>query len=448
MDGTPSPAPPLSGSALRTARRDLGLDVTRLGCALATVAGTAGDPALRDVAVAHLALALVAAAAVVAGLRPGTWVPRAALTWGTMLFWVGATVLWHDLPGAGSALGVLALLEAAVRYGVRGALLSGTLVTATALLLPQVDATGATPSPWTTLLLVALLLPAAVWLRAGTERAASRAEQVEAAVSDALAALPVGVVVLDREGAVVHANASLLRLLPDGDPLAQLRGLARGAVPERALEALAVGGGPDRLELTRAGQVLSVGASRTRDGHVVVHVEDVTQASRERERLRRLADVDALTGVTSRAAGERALAAASGRLALLFVDLDGVKGLNDRDGHAVGDAVLARTGERLRGLLREGDLAVRWGGDEFVLLVAVRDPEEAHAVAERVVAAVREPVRLPDDRLVEVTASVGLALTAAGTTGLVERADAAMYDAKRAGGDRVVVDRAAVVLPV
>ncbi|MCW2607634.1 MAG: diguanylate cyclase with sensor [Frankiales bacterium] len=448
MTRTPSaePAPsPLCGSALRESRRDLALDVVRLGCSLATVIGTYGVPRLHDVAVAHLALAAVAAAAVLAGLRPGRTLLDAGpsrgsvLTWGTLAFWLGSTVLWHDVPGAGSALGPLVLLEAGIRYGLPGAAVSGSVVTATALLLPQVDATGSVPSTWTTLLLVALLLPAAVWLRAGTERAASRAEQVESAVSDALSALPVGVVVLRADGVPLHANASLDRLLPRGEALPQLRALAAASGQEPALETLLAGHATDRLQLNDGAAILSVGASRTRDGHVVVHVEDVTRAAVERDHLRRLADVDALTGVTSRAAGERALAEARGRLALLFVDLDGVKGLNDRDGHAVGDAVLAHTGARLRGLLRDGDLAVRWGGDEFVLLVRVSDPAEGHTVAQRVVAAVREPVRLHDGRLVEVTASVGLAQTTDGTEGLVESADAAMYGAKRAGGDRVCV---------
>lgn len=433
--------PVLSGSALRTKRRDLALDVIRLGCALATVAGTAGTTTTRDVAVWHLVAVVAAAAAVLAGLRPGVVVPTAALTWGTLGFWVASTVLWHDVPGAGSALGVLVLLEAAVRYGLRGALVSGSVVTVTALLLPQVDATGQTAEAWRTLVVVGLLLLPAVWLRAGTERAASRAEQVELAVGDALAALPVGVVVLHADGSVLHTNASLARLVGDGDPRDRLRDLAQDELQEHALEAVLAGAGPERLELaTASGRTVSLGSSRTREGHVVVHAEDVTEAHRERARLHELASVDVLTGVSSRAAGEQALELARGRMALLFVDLDGVKQLNDRHGHAIGDAVLAATGGRLRGLLREGDLAVRWGGDEFVLLVGVGSVAESHAVADRVVTAVRAPVRLADGRLVEVTASVGLATTTDGTAGLVARADAAMYDAKRAGGDRFVPD--------
>ncbi len=448
MSRTPAP---LSGNALRVFRRDLALDVVRLGCALATVVATVGRVQTREAAVAHVALAAVAAVALAAGLRPsperyGVGPSRGtALTWGTLGFWVFSTVQWHDVPGGGSTLGVLVLLEAAIRFGLPGAAVSGTVVTATALLLPQVDSTGAVPSPWTTVLMVALLLPAAVWLRAGTERASSRAEQVEAAVSDALSALPVGVVVLDAEGGVLHANSRLGELVPGDDALARLRQAVAGAPAAADLEALLRGDRSDLIELVVDGPLLAVGASRTREGHVVVHVEDVTRAADERARLRRLADVDALTGVTSRAAGERAIAQACGRLALLFVDLDGVKRLNDRYGHTVGDTVLAHTGRRLRSLLREGDLAVRWGGDEFVLLLHVDDSTQARAVAERVVVAVREPVRLRDRRLVEVTASVGLAQTSDRTEGLVERADDAMYGAKRAGGDRVATD--AVVLP-
>ena len=432
--------PVLSGSALRAQRRDLALDVTRFGCALSTVLMTATTPALHDVALAHLALVLVSAVAVLGDLR-GRPVSGLALTAGTVAFWTCCAVLFHDVPGGGSALGVLALVEGAVRYGMVGALASGSVVTAASLLLPQVDSTGTPASPWRSLLLVALLLSAAVWLRSGTERAASRSEQVEAAVADALAALPVGVAVLDAGGAVLHANARMTELLGDGDPVALLRALA----PAGALEPLLDGSGPDRVELTTPWRRhLSVGASRTRDAHVVVHVEDVTDLRSERDSLRRQATVDALTGTSTRAAGERAVQAAGGRLAALFVDLDGVKGLNDLHGHAVGDVVLAETGERLRGVLREDDLAVRWGGDEFVLLVQADTPAEADAVAERVRTTLRAPVRLPDGRSVRVTASIGVALTTQSTSGLVERADAAMYAAKRAGGDRVTTASGAV----
>jgi diguanylate cyclase (GGDEF)-like protein len=113
-------------------------------------------------------------------------------------------------------------------------------------------------------------------------------------------------------------------------------------------------------------------------------------------------------------------------LAVLFLDLDGFKGVNDTFGHAAGDRFLVEVGHRLRGVLRGGDTAARFGGDEFVVLCEdVAGLEEARAVAERVVAEVPGGV------------SVGLALASLGTEdadALVRAADAAMYAAKRSGG--------------
>ncbi|MCW2777762.1 MAG: diguanylate cyclase [Frankiales bacterium] len=438
------PAPRSAAGTLRARRRDLALGVVRVGCALVSVLQMLGKPALRDVLVANAVFLVVAAVALAVRPRGADDGARSSrlLTLGTLLFWVGCTVAWHDLRGAGSALGVLALVEAPLRYGVRGAALSGTVVTTTALLLPQLDGTGDAPGATYTLALVALLLAPSVWLRAGTEQEVARAERVDAAVAEALAALPVGVAVVDAEGTLVHGNPRLGALLGDpADPLGRLRAVARDSGADRQVALLLSGGGSGDVEL-RAGQLwLSVGASPTGQGRVVVHVEDVTATRSERVRLQALASVDALTGLHTRASGEAALARRSpeGRLlAVLFVDLDGVKRLNDREGHAAGDAVLAEVGARLRRLLREEDLAVRWGGDEFVLVARVDAPEEADAVAERVRVAVREPVPLPDGRWGTVTASVGLVLSPEGPAGLVAQADDAMYAAKRDGGDRVV----------
>lgn len=155
---------------------------------------------------------------------------------------------------------------------------------------------------------------------------------------------------------------------------------------------------------------------------------------------------DQLTGLANRTAMfehvTRAVAETrrSGRaFALVFVDLDAFKAINDRYGHVVGDAVLTEVARRIRGAIREEDLAGRHGGDEFV--VAVRDVEapDAQAVAERIRVAIAEPydgVELP------LTASVGVAMFTADRWDvppdvLLDRADAAMYDAKAAGKDAV-----------
>jgi diguanylate cyclase len=126
--------------------------------------------------------------------------------------------------------------------------------------------------------------------------------------------------------------------------------------------------------------------------------------------------------------------------ALLFIDLDGFKPLNDLFGHGFGDAVLCEVAHRLVSVARGADTVARLGGDEFVILLADIDgPEVAHRVAMRVVAAVQAPLRLAR-RDARLSASVGVALYSQerSPTRLLAAADAAMHDAKRRGGGQVV----------
>ncbi|HEX6320133.1 MAG TPA: diguanylate cyclase, partial [Burkholderiales bacterium] len=126
-------------------------------------------------------------------------------------------------------------------------------------------------------------------------------------------------------------------------------------------------------------------------------------------------------------------------LALLFVDLDLFKRVNDSLGHDGGDRLLRIAGERIRGAVREADLLFRMGGDEFtVLLEDVRGPEEAGAVAQRMLEALAQPVQL-DHHELSVSASVGIAMYPRdGVDGerLVKSADTAMYRAKELGRNR------------
>lgn len=177
--------------------------------------------------------------------------------------------------------------------------------------------------------------------------------------------------------------------------------------------------------------------------HVVVVAKDVTDRLRQVETLLERADLDALTGALTRGAGERELARAleladarAEPLAVLLVDVDRFKAVNDTYGHAVGDRVLASVAEALRACVRAGDLVVRWGGEEFLVALPGIDVAVARRVAERVRAEVvaREVAGLPP-----VTASIGLAPRRPGEAldALVERADVALYAAKEAGRDRV-----------
>ncbi len=170
---------------------------------------------------------------------------------------------------------------------------------------------------------------------------------------------------------------------------------------------------------------------------------DITQARRSRDELARMANFDALTGLANR----HRFSAELNRLAqdpnvpgkpcaLIFLDLDNFKHINDSLGHAVGDQLLRRVAGRLRTCVAEGDLLARLGGDEFALLSwSQSSVREARALAERLVTLMNEPCQL-DDALVEVHASVGVALAPGDgrdPQALLQCADLALYAAKAAG---------------
>jgi diguanylate cyclase (GGDEF)-like protein/PAS domain S-box-containing protein len=180
--------------------------------------------------------------------------------------------------------------------------------------------------------------------------------------------------------------------------------------------------------------------------HYLGFQHDVTARVAAERELQRLSSTDGLTGLANRSTllEQLDVAVAAGSLAgrcvaVVFVDLDGFKAVNDRAGHLVGDRVLAEVGARLRAVLRGSDLLARHGGDEFVAVLPDLDPLDAERVALRaagdLLAALDRPVPAGQD-LALVGASAGVALLLHhGTTGeeLLEAADAAMYLAKAVG---------------
>jgi diguanylate cyclase (GGDEF)-like protein/PAS domain S-box-containing protein len=169
----------------------------------------------------------------------------------------------------------------------------------------------------------------------------------------------------------------------------------------------------------------------------IVTVTDVTESSRLREELRLRATYDALTGCHNRASTiavlEQALAAGV-RTAVVFVDLDRFKPVNDELGHAAGDAVLVEAARRLTSVLREHDVVGRLGGDEFLLVCRrIEGEDEALAIARRVRDTLHGDVELPEGT-VRLRSSIGVAVSEPGldADGLVARADAGMYESKRA----------------
>jgi diguanylate cyclase (GGDEF)-like protein len=161
---------------------------------------------------------------------------------------------------------------------------------------------------------------------------------------------------------------------------------------------------------------------------------------------------DPLTGLPNRLFFMECLARAfanlrrkpSAVLAILFLDLDRLKPVNDAQGHAAGDQLLVEFSRRLKGCIRPHDIAARMGGDEFtVLLEDVRSEQEATEVAVRILESLKDPFRLESGE-VSTTVSIGIAFSdcgAAGPDDLLKAADAAMYRAKTSGKARYEIHR-------
>jgi diguanylate cyclase (GGDEF)-like protein/PAS domain S-box-containing protein len=169
-------------------------------------------------------------------------------------------------------------------------------------------------------------------------------------------------------------------------------------------------------------------------GGVVLNARDATESRALHDELHRQATHDALTGLANRVLLHRRLDASTERVAVLLIDLDGFKEINDRHGHHTGDLVLQEVAQRLTGLLGSGELAARLGGDEFAVLLSGTDATAAGRLAERIATVVGEPMPIGDE-LFTVGASVGVSAGSPGDD-LLRTADAAMYERKRERKDR------------
>jgi two-component system cell cycle response regulator len=171
------------------------------------------------------------------------------------------------------------------------------------------------------------------------------------------------------------------------------------------------------------------------------------------EESQRLAATDALTSLANRRAFIRGMETEiarcnrhGGEVAMLLLDVDHFKSINDERGHTVGDRVLASIGGQLRQQLRASDHVARWGGEEFVVGLTGTDPGGARVAAERLRRAIADmEVHVEGGGPVRVTASIGLAAWRPRETldSVIARADAAMYASKAAGRNRVTVDHCA-----
>ncbi|HEV7677520.1 MAG TPA: GGDEF domain-containing protein [Candidatus Dormibacteraeota bacterium] len=163
------------------------------------------------------------------------------------------------------------------------------------------------------------------------------------------------------------------------------------------------------------------------------------------------ARIDSLTGLLNRRGLAEQLRELGRRwtIGVMMADIDGFKMINDRFGHAVGDAALQQVGTRLRTVVRQRDLVARWGGDEFLVVCPDITDGAIGPVAAKLLQAVCDAPVTVGTTDVPVSISVGWALAADGQAAehLVEVADSAMYQAKAAGGSRVIGGAEAVIRP-
>ncbi|MFN8620233.1 MAG: EAL domain-containing protein [Chloroflexota bacterium] len=274
------------------------------------------------------------------------------------------------------------------------------------------------------------------------------------------------IAVLDADGRVRSVSPAVERLVglpPErcvGRPITDLVHASDLAAAERLL--LGIQGTPRaqakaelRVAHTTSGwRVIDAIATNRLDdpavAGIVLNAHDVTDRKRLEQELTTQAFRDRLTGLANRALFLDRLGHALTReqrghgLALLYLDLDDFKAVNDLRGHSVGDRLLVSVGERIRSVLREMDSVARLGGDEFAVIIEDADDATTPAdIAERILAALRRPflMTLEDGTVTDalhVRASVGIAgaTPGIGADELLRDADIAMYLAKGAGGDR------------
>ncbi len=260
----------------------------------------------------------------------------------------------------------------------------------------------------------------------------------------------------DQQGRLIVCNRPFLELFGIG-AVASTPGLSVAAMLEaagrssrlgattvarlaREQSALVEAGEPRTLLHEGDGSALSIEFRPMADGGWVATYEDVTDRRRSEARIAFMADHDVLTGLPNRARFQQHLQAClrepqADSLAVLLIDIDFFKDVNDLLGYTAGDEVLTMVGERLRLAMREHDLVARLGGDEFAVMQrGTTQPDAAASLAERLVAALAEPYDVNGRRTV-ATASVGVAVAhrRSGAEQLLNHAGAALNQAKLAG---------------
>jgi diguanylate cyclase (GGDEF)-like protein len=286
------------------------------------------------------------------------------------------------------------------------------------------------------------------------EREAALAGQFDTALNN----MPHGLCMFAADGRLAVMNHRFSEMMDLSDDFVQ-RGASTDDIVAASVSASSISAASGRMilsevENSQAGNIVTTDPDRTRDrslswtfqpmtgGGTVVLVEDITERRNSEARISHLARFDELTALPNRLNFRdeigRLLAISddADRLsALLFVDLDQFKQVNDTLGHPCGDELLCAVAERLRAMLRPEDFVARFGGDEFVVFQQdIESHEDAAGLARRIVDRLSERYKI-DNHLVEIGASVGIAMTSPGVTAdtLLKNADMALYRAKADG---------------
>ncbi|HEY0789072.1 MAG TPA: diguanylate cyclase, partial [Thermoanaerobaculia bacterium] len=274
-----------------------------------------------------------------------------------------------------------------------------------------------------------------------------------------------GIAIIDHEHRLTYVNRAFLKLFryrSPGDlmfqPLARLYDEAElERFEEEIFPAVATSGEwrGETVGVTRSGIAFPQEISLTaiENGGMIAIVRDITERTHAEEQIKHLAYHDALTSLPNRLLFKDRLTVAIShayrdrfRLAVLFLDLDHFKVINDSLGHNIGDLLLQELAKRIRAALRDSDTVARLGGDEFtVLLPQIRDPEAAIDVGRKLLDTIRQPVHIEGHDF-EVTTSIGISTfpdDGADAETLIKNADTAMYMAKEDGRDKCQIFSAA-----
>ncbi|MDA0161021.1 EAL domain-containing protein [Solirubrobacter ginsenosidimutans] len=385
------------------------------------------------------------------------------LGWSFMVaFSLASGVVLEDRSNTPLMLGfILPLIFAAISYPVVSTAIVGSLVlvfaAAAAVLTGQSSAD-------MTFQLAALAFAAVmgIWQAYGRERRASQLAAEHFRAQQYLDVAGTMIVVMDAHGVIERVNNRTCEVLGYSEEELHGQDWFEIAVPDdfrataRENYRLGLAGTPNHDDdpakpfVTRAGERRYVTWSgrlvRTRSGRgMLIAGEDITEKRAAQARVSHMAYHDALTGLANRAKLEEHLALALARarrqdrsVAVLYIDLDRFKLVNDTLGHAAGDELLRQVATRLGARTRSSDLLARHGGDEFMLLLSDLDGDAraiADHVAHELMATLEQPFTLQGHEF-EIAASIGIAIhpdDGADMSDVLKHADAALYDAKRDG---------------